>query len=102
MSTSGANTQRYSTTVRSLNTWYHVAGVYNAAVRTLDIYVNGVLDNGALQGAVPASQAAQSSPVNIGRRATGSYFSGILDEVRIYSRALSVEEIQAVMNTPLP
>ena len=33
--------QRYSTTVRSLNVWYHVAGVYNAAARTLDIYVNG-------------------------------------------------------------
>ena len=27
--------QRYSTTVRSLNVWYHVAGVYNAAARTL-------------------------------------------------------------------
>ena len=36
--------QRYSTTVRSLNVWYHVAGVYNAAARTLDIYVNGVLE----------------------------------------------------------
>ena len=41
-----ASAQRYGTTVRSLNVWYHVAGVYNAAARTLDIYVNGVLDNG--------------------------------------------------------
>ena len=48
--------QRYSTTVRSLNVWYHVAGVYNAAARTLDIYVNGVLNNGTLSGTIPASQ----------------------------------------------
>ena len=40
--------QRYSTTVRLLNVWYHVAGVYDATARTLDIYVNGVRDNGAL------------------------------------------------------
>ena len=52
----GSRVQRYSTTVRSLNTWYHVAGVYNASARTLDIYVNGVLNNGVLVGAVPASQ----------------------------------------------
>ena len=47
---SGANNafaQRYSTTVRSLNVWYHVAGVYDAdGEGPLDIYVNGVRDNG--------------------------------------------------------
>ena len=47
---SGSTTQRYSATTRSLNVWYHVAGVYNAAAGTLDIYVNGVLDNGTLVG----------------------------------------------------
>ena len=48
-----AVTQRYSSTVRALNTWYHVAGVYNATAATLDIYVNGVLNNGVLSGTVP-------------------------------------------------
>jgi len=52
---------RYSTTVRSLNVWYYVAGVYDAAARTLDMYVNGVRDNGILIGTVPASQV--NSPV---------------------------------------
>jgi len=28
---------RYSNTVRALNTWYHVAGVFDAAKQTLDI-----------------------------------------------------------------
>ena len=60
--------QRYSTTVRSLNVWHHVAGVYNASAQTLDIYVNGVLDNGTLSGTVPASQINSAVNVNIGRR----------------------------------
>src|SRR5207245_2258860 len=61
--------QRNSMTVRALSTWYDVAGVYNATARTLDIYVNGVLDDGLLTGtagtlpesAVPASQLNNAS-----------------------------------------
>ena len=66
--------QRYSTTVRSLNVWYHVAGVYNASARTLDIYVNGVLNNGTLSGTVPASQINSADNVNIGRRSVRVLF----------------------------
>jgi hypothetical protein len=101
-SASNAYAQRYSTTVRLLNVWYHVAGVYNAAARTLDIYVNGVLDNGVLVGTIPASQSANNVNVNIGRRSGGYYFNGVIDEVRIYNRALSAAEVQADMNTPIP
>ena len=93
--------QRYSTTVRALNVWYHVAGVYNASARTLDIYVNGVLNNGTLSGTVPASQINSAVNVNIGRRSGGFYFNGMIDDVRIYNRALSQAEIQADMNTPV-
>src|SRR4029077_4026584 len=94
--------QRYSTTVRSLNVWHHVAGVYDASAQTLDIYVNGVLDNGTLRGTIPAAQINSAVNVNIGRRSGGSgyYFNGVIDDVRIYNRALSQADIQADMNTP--
>jgi hypothetical protein len=98
-STSG--TQRYSTTVRALNTWYHIAGVYDAAAGTLSTYVNGVLDNGTLRGTVPTSQVDQSVNANIGRRTGGLNFIGLIDEVRIYNRALSQAEIQVDMATPV-
>jgi hypothetical protein len=94
--------QRYSATVRALNTWYHVAAVYNASARTLDIYVNGVLDNGVLLGTIPAAQTATTTNVNIGRRSGGFYFGGVLDDVRVYGRALTAGEIQTVMSTPIP
>ena len=99
----GAATQRYSTAVRALNTWYHVAGVYNAATGAMDIYVNGALSTGTLLGAspIPTAQVDEAVNVNIGRRIGGYYFNGLIDEVRIYNRALSQAEIQTDMNTPL-
>ena len=96
-----AHTQRYSKTVLALKKWYHVAGVYNAAAKTLDIYVNGVLDDGVLTGAVPAAQVLAAVPARIGMRSGGYYFNGTIDNVRIYSRALAASEIQADMNTPV-
>lgn len=96
-----SRTQRYSSTTRSLNTWYHVAGVYDATAGILNIYVNGVLNNGSLVGTIPTSQFNQTVNVNIGRRTGGFYFNGTLDEIRVYNRALSVSEIQADMNTPV-
>ena len=42
------------------------------------------------------------SPLRIGGNAVwGEYFSGLIDEVRIYNRALTAAEIQADMNTPI-
>jgi hypothetical protein len=97
-----SHVQRYSKTVVQPNTWYHVAGVYDATARTLDIYVNGVLDDGALVGTVPTSQALPSGVnPNVGRRTNGWYFIGTIDEVKIYSRALSQAEIQSDMG-PVP
>ena len=51
---------RYGATTMQAGNWYHIAGVYNATARTMDVYLNGQLDNGALVGTVTASQ--QNSP----------------------------------------
>jgi glucose/arabinose dehydrogenase len=96
-----AHTQRYGTLVPLLNTWYHVAGVFDAQARTLDLYVNGALDDGVLLGTVPSAQVDPGLSATIGRRVGGYCFGGVIDEVRIYNRALSQAEIQADMNTPL-
>ena len=64
-----------------------------------DIYVNGVLDNGTLSG-TSRRHSKLCVNVNIGRRSGGYYFNGVIDDVRIYNRALSQAEIQADMNTP--
>jgi hypothetical protein len=40
---------RYGATPLAVHAWYHVAGVYDAEKRTLDVYLNGKLDNGRLR-----------------------------------------------------
>ena len=100
---SGALMIRYGATTLQLNQWYFMTGVYDAAARTLDVYLNGQLNNGTLLGTVTATQ--QNSPLNvsIGRRTglSGFAFNGTIDEVRIYNRALTQAEIQADMATPV-
>src|SRR5262245_61139506 len=100
---SGGHMFRYGVTALQPNTWYYVTGVYNAAAQTLDVYLNGQLDNGALQGAITASQQNSTANVNIGRRPgdSGFEFIGSIDDVRIYNRALTQTQIQADMATPV-
>jgi len=61
----------------------------------VDIYVNGVLDDGALSGTVPGSQFDPNLSVSIGKRNGGWYFQGTIDEVRVRNVALTAAQIQA-------
>jgi glucose/arabinose dehydrogenase/chitodextrinase len=96
---SGDSMFRYGATMLQTNTWYHIAGVYNATTQTLDVYLNGTLDNGQLVGTVTSSQQNSTANVTIGRRSgmTGFEFAGRIDDVRIYSSALTKEQIAADM-----
>ncbi|HZR16857.1 MAG TPA: LamG-like jellyroll fold domain-containing protein [Verrucomicrobiae bacterium] len=91
---------RYGATPLALNTWYHVAGVYDAEAKSLNVYLNGELDDGFLLGAVSGTQRSSRKPVYVGRRSSdsGFEFSGLIDDVRIYSLALTKPEIVAAMN----
>jgi hypothetical protein len=90
---------RYGATPLTLNAWHHIAGVYNGPGRTLDVYLDGRLDNGPLVGAVTSQQRSSRAGVSIGRRnnEAGYEFAGTVDDVRIYSRPLTQAEIGAVM-----
>ena len=101
LSGSAGDFKRYGATPLALNTWYHVAGVYDATARTLHVYLNGQLNDGTLVGTVPTAQTTSTLNVQLGQRPglPGTYnFAGTLDEVRLYPRALSQAEIQADMN----
>ena len=49
---SGGQMFRYGATTLQTNTWYYVTGVYDATTQTLNVYLNGQLDNGVLVGTV--------------------------------------------------
>jgi len=90
---------RYGATPLVVGTWYHVTGVYDAPKRTLDVYLDGKLDNGPLIGPVSSTQHSSRWPVYIRKRSDseGFGFTGLIRDVRIYSFALTNEEVAAVM-----
>ncbi|WP_244373685.1 LamG domain-containing protein [Streptomyces griseorubiginosus] len=68
--------------------WTHVAGVYDSAEKTVSLYVNGVL-----QGSTDAGAGWNADgPLQIGRVMFADnyvdYFSGNVDEVTVWQRAL--------------
>jgi hypothetical protein len=98
--TCGELMARYGATELFRDTWYHVAGVYDAEAKSLHVFLNGQCDDGFLLGQVTSVQQASSQRVCIGTRSDreGYRFSGLIDDVRVFSRPLSAEEIKSVMS----
>ena len=92
-----ANSPLKGPTTLPTNAWSHLAGTYDGI--TLRLYVDGVeVANQAQTGLIETSADALTIGGDI---LYGQYFAGLIDEVRIYNRALSAAEIQADMNTPI-
>ncbi|MEJ2703781.1 MAG: PA14 domain-containing protein [Sedimentisphaerales bacterium] len=77
--------------------WYHVAGEYSLEGGYIRTYVNGALDRELttteVLGASPGNFYVGCEPFN-----TGAYnFNGDMDDLRLYSRALTETEINGVM-----
>ena len=89
----GAPNVAISNTAVETNKWYHIAGTYQAN-ENIKIYVNGVLEKTTL---IDITRNANSNNFCIGQSAIwpGRFFNGIIDEVKIYNRPLSAEEIEA-------
>jgi RHS repeat-associated protein len=79
-----------------VNTWTYVAATYNGS--TFSLYINGSL---AASNAVTGSINVSTGVLRFGGNTVGEYFAGLIDEVRVYNRALSESEITTDMNTPI-
>ncbi|MBX4200052.1 PQQ-dependent sugar dehydrogenase [Candidatus Parcubacteria bacterium] len=89
-----------SSAILPLNTWSHVACVWNGT--TLKVYVNGIESGSVAETVTPVGN---SLPFQIGRWGASDYFRGMLDEVRVYNRVLSATDITELFNfgnTPVP
>jgi hypothetical protein len=89
----------FSTFSFSQNTWYHVAVAYSKTGGYIKFYVNGILSNTINPGSMPTIVGSQA--ISMGAWRGGRFFKGIMDEVRIWNVARSIEQIQANMNSEL-
>jgi len=80
--------------VLPLNTWSHLAATYDAT--TLRVFVNG---NPVSERSVTGPIATSGSPLKIGGNAIwGEFFKGRIDNVRVYNRALTSQDLKIVMS----
>ncbi len=78
-------------------TWHHLAATWDGS--SLALYVDGMLD--ASLG-IPPTTVDTSSSLLFGRHFQDNAqweFAGLMDEVRLYDRALTVQEISALAQT---
>jgi len=82
------------------NTWYHVAAVWDANTKTAELYIDGAEPSYQKTDAGTGTYNSDASrDKEIGRlQHVGGihYVSGVIDEVAIFKRSLSAEEIQQI------
>lgn len=72
----------------------HNVFVFDAANSQGRMYLNGVLQGTVTQN--PAATFIGTTPFKVGAYATNTNLSGMMDEFRIYSRALTNQEVQQI------
>ena len=91
-----------STNEIPMNQFSHVAGTWDGT--TLRLYINGILNAQRTPGVTPVDSGCDFfiggtyNPVPGSCQTVGQFFDGIIDEVSLYNRVLSLSEIQAIYN----
>ena len=93
----------YQGTTNSIvvNTWYFVCGsATNSKAGNVSLYINGVIKTDAASALI--TSVGNYTPLSIGRSITPvgfpNYTTATIDDVRIYNRALSSDEILKLYN----
>ncbi|MFJ7128946.1 LamG-like jellyroll fold domain-containing protein [Streptomyces sp. NPDC098101] len=100
-STPGGNRARYATTPE-LGRWYHLVGVRDTVRNEIRLYVDGAL----VATAAPGPADVSTGPLAVGRARWGGgnvdFWNGAVDQVRVFDKALSAEEVTALHTAEKP
>jgi len=81
------------------NNWVHTAVSYSAVTDEVKHYINGVLDNDtSLSSADSLKDTTVPLIIGASQGGTTTLFNGNMDDIRIYDRALSDQEIHQLYN----
>jgi hypothetical protein len=97
----GSSVLLTSTTSLPSNEWHHVAvtcnGINTTTTGTATIYIDGVSDTSAVVPVIPINNQSFLMGAADGTNPT-NFFSGTLDEVRIWNEQLTEDQLRFVMN----
>ncbi len=98
--TTNHGSPEYSSTSITDGQWHHVAFVVNRSDGTNEVYANGEFQH--QRSGVPATASfANAANFFLGKEGTNDqwYFNGAVDELRIWSKAMTAEELTSDMTT---
>jgi hypothetical protein len=94
----GVTNGTLSTAPPSVNAWHHLAGTYDGSV--ISLYIDGQL---ATQQVASGTLTVTTNPLAVGNRPGNSspvdFFTGTVDDVRIYGSALTPAQISQLYST---
>ena len=98
----GLTTEVVSSSNYAVKKVTHIVAVYNSTTKKMSIYIDGVLDSEIIMD-LTINYSLQSMYLTFGAIENGNFglYTGILDDISIYNRALTQEEI-TVLYTSTP
>jgi hypothetical protein len=88
--------QALSTGTATTGTWTHLVGVYDTGANQLRLYVNGTLQSTTTVSSVANATGALQVGRGMSNGGYASYWSGSIDQVRMYSHALADSDVAAL------
>ncbi|MEK6260915.1 MAG: DUF1553 domain-containing protein [Planctomycetota bacterium] len=78
--------------------WTHVFATYDGSSKAegFKLYIDGKRVDVEITNNLLTASPKTTKPLRIGRRTNGAPFRGLIDEVRLYDRELTAEEVSAV------
>ena len=78
--------------------WTHVFATYDGSSKAegFKLYIDGKRSDVEITNNLLTASPKTTKPLRIGRRTNGAPFRGLIDEVRLYDRELTAEDVSAV------
>jgi len=95
LSLDGTRNDFFSTTTVAQGKWYHIISTYDGSI--MKIYIDGQKDTNELIASGNITE--YNTPVELGRYLGLHYFNGRLDDVAIYSKALTAQQVKDLYNS---
>jgi hypothetical protein len=85
-----------SNQILNADQWYCLTATYDSADKTMRLYIDGQFDDQAVHA--NGYKSANAAKLTIGVRGweDAEYFNGLIDDVRIYDRVLTADEVKAL------